>query len=92
MLAEAQRLNLLSDEHFTVDGALLESWASLKSSDPRMVKSRREVKDATPRWTFAGNNGRMKRTTVWLAHAFAGQNSNLTGVSCAVVPFYGIGF
>ena len=27
----ARRLNLLSDEHFTVDGTLVEAWASLKS-------------------------------------------------------------
>jgi len=35
VLAEAQRRNLLSDEHFTVDGTLLESWASLKSFRPK---------------------------------------------------------
>jgi transposase len=29
--AEATRLDLMSDEHFTVDGTLLEAWASLKS-------------------------------------------------------------
>ena len=31
ILAEAASRNLLSDEHFTVDGTLLEAWASLKS-------------------------------------------------------------
>ena len=31
VLAEARRLTLLSDEHFTVDGTLLEAWAGLKS-------------------------------------------------------------
>jgi transposase len=31
VVAEAQRLNLMSDEHFTVDGTLLEACASLKS-------------------------------------------------------------
>ena len=31
VLAQARTANLLSDEHFTVDGTLLESWASLKS-------------------------------------------------------------
>ncbi len=35
VLAEAQRRKLLSDEHFTVDGTLLESWASLKSFRPK---------------------------------------------------------
>src|SRR5271169_6133614 len=31
VVAQARRLNLLSDEHFTVDGTLVEAWASLKS-------------------------------------------------------------
>src|ERR1700724_2596739 len=31
VVAEAKRLNLMSDEHFTVDGTLLEACASLKS-------------------------------------------------------------
>ena len=33
--AEARRRHLLSSEHFTVDGTLLEAWASLKSLHPR---------------------------------------------------------
>jgi transposase len=35
VLDEARRHDLLSDDHFTVDGTLLESWASLKSFRPR---------------------------------------------------------
>ena len=35
VVAEAKRRRLLSDEHFTVDGTLLESWAALKSYRPR---------------------------------------------------------
>ena len=31
VLQQARGRNLLSDEHFTVDGTLLEAWASLKS-------------------------------------------------------------
>jgi transposase len=31
VLAQARQRGLLSDEHFTVDGTLLEAWASLKS-------------------------------------------------------------
>ena len=31
VLQQARQRNLLSDEHFTVDGTLLEAWASLKS-------------------------------------------------------------
>lgn len=32
---EAERRQLLSDEHFTVDGTLLEAWASVKSFRPK---------------------------------------------------------
>ena len=35
MVAEARRRRLLSADHFTVDGTLLEAWASLKSYHPR---------------------------------------------------------
>lgn len=35
VVAEAKRRNLLSADHFTVDGTLLEAWASLKSYRPR---------------------------------------------------------
>src|SRR5207249_1032636 len=35
VVTEAQRRRLLSSEHFTVDGTLLEAWASLKSYRPR---------------------------------------------------------
>jgi transposase len=35
VLGEARVRGLLSDDHFTVDGTLLESWASLKSFHPR---------------------------------------------------------
>src|SRR5258706_185334 len=31
VLAEAKQLDLLSDEHFTVDGTLIEAWAGAKS-------------------------------------------------------------
>jgi len=31
VVAEARELKLASDEHFTVDGTLIEAWASLKS-------------------------------------------------------------
>jgi transposase len=35
VLAEAKRRGLLSADHFTVDGTLLEAWASLKSFQPK---------------------------------------------------------
>jgi transposase len=33
--AQAAAAGLLSDEHFTVDGTLIEAWASLKSFHPK---------------------------------------------------------
>ena len=35
IVAEARRRKLLSEEHFTVDGTLLEAWASMKSFRPK---------------------------------------------------------
>lgn len=35
VVREARRLQLLSDEHFSVDGTLIEAWASLKSFRPK---------------------------------------------------------
>ena len=35
VLEEARQRELLSEEHFTVDGTLLEAWASLKSVQPK---------------------------------------------------------
>ena len=35
VLAQAGERNLLSSDHFTVDGTLLEAWASLKSFNPK---------------------------------------------------------
>lgn len=38
VVAQAQTKGLTSDEHFTVDGTLLEAWASLKSFQPKEGK------------------------------------------------------
>ena len=35
VIEEARQRHLLSEEHFTVDGTLLEAWASLKSFHPK---------------------------------------------------------
>jgi transposase len=35
VIQEARRCHLLSEDHFTVDGTLLEAWASLKSFHPK---------------------------------------------------------
>ena len=52
----ADRRSLLSDEHFTVDGTLIEAAASLKSFKPRDAepRPRTTATGATPRWTFMG--------------------------------------
>src|ERR1700683_3141199 len=42
VLQQARERSLLSDEHFTVDGTLLEAWASLKSFQ------RKDAKNAVP--------------------------------------------
>src|SRR6266478_1442216 len=38
VVAEARELKLTSDEHFTVDGTLIEAWASLNSLRPKSEK------------------------------------------------------
>ncbi len=42
VLQQARERSLLSDEHFTVDGTLLETWASVKSYQ------RKDAKNAVP--------------------------------------------
>jgi transposase len=37
VVSSARREGLLSDEHFTVDGTLIEAWASLKSVKPQVA-------------------------------------------------------
>jgi transposase len=39
VLAQARQRSLLSDEHFTVDGTLIEAWASLKSFKKKAAPS-----------------------------------------------------
>jgi transposase len=39
VLQQARERNLLSDEHLTVDGTLLEAWASVKSYQRKDAKS-----------------------------------------------------
>jgi transposase len=60
--------SLLSSEHFSVDGTLIEAWASMKSSCRRMaaVRHRPEMAaavavGATPRATSMARNARMPR-------------------------------
>ena len=41
VVAQARAEGLTSDEHFTVDGTLLEAWASVKSFQPKDGKDNR---------------------------------------------------
>ena len=43
VVAEARELKLTSDENFTVDGTLIEAWASLKSLRPKGEKPARAL-------------------------------------------------
>jgi transposase len=43
VLAQARTANLLSDEHFSVDGTLIEAWASQKSFSGRIGRRRRQM-------------------------------------------------
>jgi hypothetical protein len=45
VVERARAAGLISDEHFTVDGTLLEAWASLKSFQPR---DKEDKQDAPP--------------------------------------------
>ena len=62
----AQAARLLSAEHFTVDGTLIEAWASLKSFRPRDEDpgiGLRPTMRVTPRSTSTARSARMRRTS-----------------------------
>ncbi len=52
VVERARGARLISDEHFTVDGTLLEAWASLKSFQPKDSKQ-----DRTARRSRQSNGG-----------------------------------
>jgi transposase len=53
---------LLSNEHFSVDGTLIEAWASMKSFQPRMAAALLPARDATPSGTFTASGEATRRT------------------------------
>ena len=53
---QAEEAGLLSDEHFTVDGTLIEAWASLKSLRPRNTDSPDQGGGVTLRLTSMARN------------------------------------
>ncbi len=48
LLAHAQVRGLLSDEHFSVDGTLIEAWASMKSFQPKAPPTEPGAPDEDP--------------------------------------------
>lgn len=48
VVERARRTKFLSDEHFTVDGTLIEAWASMKSFQPKEDKAEDDEKSGTP--------------------------------------------
>ena len=54
VVAEARRRKLLSEDHFTVDGTLLEAWASLKSIHPKESGEPPKQGDRNPDVDFRG--------------------------------------
>jgi transposase len=51
VLTQARVADLLSDEHFSVDGTLIEAWASHKSFNARISQRHRRMTLAIRRWT-----------------------------------------
>lgn len=54
VVSQAQERNLTSDEHFTVDGTLLEAWASLKSFQHKDRKNTPPDDPGNPTMDFHG--------------------------------------
>jgi transposase len=54
IISEARRRKLLSEDHFTVDGTLLEAWASLKSLHPKDGGETPKPGDRNPDVDFHG--------------------------------------
>jgi transposase len=56
VVKQAQNHNLLSDEHFTVDGTLIEAWASLKSFHKKDQKNPPPEDPGNPTVDFHGES------------------------------------
>ena len=54
VLEEARQRKLLSEDHFTVDGTLLEAWASLKSFNPKCGNDAHAPDEKNPTVDFHG--------------------------------------
>ena len=61
VLAHREIKPLLSNDHFSVDGTLIDAWASLKASGPRMVRTSRRRRAATASATFTARDAATTR-------------------------------
>ena len=62
VVKQAEAKVLTSDEHFTVDGTLIEAWASLKSFQRKDHETGRRTIPATLQWTSTARSGAIKLT------------------------------
>src|ERR1700716_1432715 len=68
VLAQPRVRRLLSSEHFSVDGTLIEAWASMKSFKPKdppgvvHPMAKHHLAGATPRPTSRARSGQTRRT------------------------------
>ncbi len=62
VLSQPRVRELLSSEHFSVDGTLIEAWASMKSFCPRTAAANRRRRAAVASATFTMRSAAMRRT------------------------------
>jgi len=62
LLADPQVVGLLSSEHFSVDGTLIEAWASMKSFRPKTAAASHRPPAATASETFTARSAATPRT------------------------------
>jgi hypothetical protein len=82
VLANAKVKRLLSNEHFSVDGTLIEAWASMKSFRPKDGSGNRRRRAGTASATFMARGAATTPTPAppiprpdWRARAPAGKPS-----------------
>jgi len=61
VLAQARIANLLSDEHFSVDGTLIEAWASHRAFSARIALRLHQTTPAIRRSTSTARSAAMRR-------------------------------
>ena len=63
VLAQSKVKRLLSNDHFSVDGTLLEAWASVKSFRPKTARATRLARGATVSAISTASGARTPRTS-----------------------------